>query len=592
MAVRLEALPVERHQLARDPARYRAVSEAAGLHILSYHDVHLDEEALRRSGDRLGVTVNQLARHFTLLRDLGYTVVSFQQVEAALRGEGRLPPRAVLLTFDDGYQSFHRHVVPLLRAFGYPAVLAIVGQWTERTQAGDRGTMVYPQTPEFRPDVRAPLMNWEELADVLASGFVTLASHTFDLHTLHPITPQGDRAPAATTRRWLAEQARRETDQEWRTRVSADLARNQQLLEQRLGVKPRAVVWPYGAENEALRQIALSLGAPFSLALDGQSNDLSRTAPKFPVRLSRHLISATTDLSTLEAKFLPREIPHRRVVGMEFSTPRQISDFIADEAGRFGPFLDQLRKLSPSHVRFRLTPGFFSADSNTERNPGLAAAIRLLHRTRLATGVRIEVDVSDALEAQSGAMRPVVFEYLRELFASAFADALVVPTGGVGVALHREIQRLFPDLERIERIDVGCEAVAQVQSAQSNPSANPYSAGEFFEIKWTSVIERGGYALLRVREDETQACLKQLASVLPELANRLPDRFERTQIEFLPMTEDLDAAMNWLGRSAHTLYAAGFRHFALGRWHAGRLSGASERALESVFSLRREPLLR
>ncbi len=47
-----------------------------------------------------------------------------------------LPPKAVLLTFDDGYLSFYTRVYPLLRAFNYPAVLGVVGAWIDDPQGG------------------------------------------------------------------------------------------------------------------------------------------------------------------------------------------------------------------------------------------------------------------------------------------------------------------------------------------------------------------------------------------------------------------------------------------------------------------------
>ena len=584
------ALPVERHQLARDPARFDTVAEADALHILSYHDVRADEATLRKSGDRLAVTVTQLAKHFSLLRDLGYNVVSFAQVEAALNGGPALPGRAVLLTFDDGYQSFHRHVLPLLRAFGYPAVLAIVGKWTEDTRARDQGSTGYGDAAEYRPDVLAPLMSWEELADVIASGLVTIASHTYDLHTLHPITPQGDRAPAATTRRWLTESGRPENETEWRTRVSGDLQRNQRLIEERLRVRPRLMVWPYGAENEALRAIAAAVGMPIGLALDGKSNSVTQAMSRSPIRLSRHLVTESTDLATLEAKFLPREIPHRRSLTLTFETPGALAAFVRDEAMQFGPFLERLRALAPSHIRIQLTGEYFSEDRATARTEHLAEAIRLLHRTRLVTGVRIELDVADALGTTGSAAQPVVTAYLRELFSSAFADALVVPAGGAGLALHHTVQRLLPDLERLERVVVSCAILDRPTAATSETSQAQGESLDVLELRWTSVIERGGFALLRIPEAEVRACPKRLAHVLSERANRLPDRFERTQIEFVPVSDDLEASVRWIEQPAKALYAAGFRHFAFGRWHFRPLSDSAERVLTSVFSLRWQPL--
>ncbi|WP_185827498.1 polysaccharide deacetylase family protein [Halomonas nitroreducens] len=47
-----------------------------------------------------------------------YTVVDMEQVIAATRGEP-LPPRPLLLTFDDGYRDHYEHVVPLLVERGW-----------------------------------------------------------------------------------------------------------------------------------------------------------------------------------------------------------------------------------------------------------------------------------------------------------------------------------------------------------------------------------------------------------------------------------------------------------------------------------------
>lgn len=56
---------------------------------------------------------------------LHYTAISIEQLAAAHRGETPLPPRAVLLTFDDGYQDFEAQAWPILRELGLPAVLFV-----------------------------------------------------------------------------------------------------------------------------------------------------------------------------------------------------------------------------------------------------------------------------------------------------------------------------------------------------------------------------------------------------------------------------------------------------------------------------------
>jgi peptidoglycan/xylan/chitin deacetylase (PgdA/CDA1 family) len=68
-----------------------------------------------------------------------YNVVSLQDVLAALNGDRTLPPRSLLLTFDDGYADNLDYALPILRRHGLPAVVFVVsdaiGQrgrpWTE-----------------------------------------------------------------------------------------------------------------------------------------------------------------------------------------------------------------------------------------------------------------------------------------------------------------------------------------------------------------------------------------------------------------------------------------------------------------------------
>jgi peptidoglycan/xylan/chitin deacetylase (PgdA/CDA1 family) len=70
------------------------------------------------SDDLFTETVRFLKRH--------YSVVTLDQVLAARRGAGRLPPRPLLITFDDGWSDNVDYALPALRREGVPAVLFVV----------------------------------------------------------------------------------------------------------------------------------------------------------------------------------------------------------------------------------------------------------------------------------------------------------------------------------------------------------------------------------------------------------------------------------------------------------------------------------
>jgi peptidoglycan/xylan/chitin deacetylase (PgdA/CDA1 family) len=105
----------------------RTLSGRSRLRILAYHaiaDLH-DDPVLSEYGvapDLFSAQLDALAAH-------GWTFVDLDAVLAALAGEGPLPSRAVLVSFDDAYTDLLDVAAPLLVQRGIPAVVfAIAGQ--------------------------------------------------------------------------------------------------------------------------------------------------------------------------------------------------------------------------------------------------------------------------------------------------------------------------------------------------------------------------------------------------------------------------------------------------------------------------------
>lgn len=230
--------------------------------VLSYHDVQrsLDDP------DGMSVTLDNLIAQFSWLAENGYRVLSIDDLLRVQKAEQPLPDKAVLLTFDDGYTSFYTKVFPLLKAFDFPAVLAVVGSWVD---ASDNSLVAYGD--KLVP--RERFMSWEQLREVSASGLVEIASHSYDLHHGVLANPQGNEQPAMTARRYDAELGRYESAAAYEARLRADFARNTALLEKHLGARPRVMVWPYGKYNRLAQDLAAEFGMPIALTLDTGPND-------------------------------------------------------------------------------------------------------------------------------------------------------------------------------------------------------------------------------------------------------------------------------------------------------------------------------
>lgn len=86
-----------------------------------------------------------------------YNAISLDELLAAHRGEGTLPPRSVLLTFDDGYRDFAEHAWPILKDVGLPAVLFVPTSFPDGSCPGfwwDRLYAALERTHEKRVDAK------------------------------------------------------------------------------------------------------------------------------------------------------------------------------------------------------------------------------------------------------------------------------------------------------------------------------------------------------------------------------------------------------------------------------------------------------
>ena len=230
------------------------------LVVLAYHEI---SEPSRAVNPDLAVSPAAFRAQLAWLIRHGYHPVSVDQLMAARRGQAPLPSHPLLLTFDDGYTSVFTEAFPVLRRYGVPAVVAVVGHWLEPSSGlvdfGDQHLD------------RQRLLRWSELRQMQSSGLVEVASHSYDLHRGIPGNPQLNSMPAATTRRYEPGVGY-EDPQAYRQRLHDDLQRNADLIEHQLGRRPRVIVWPYGRYNATAAAVAAELGMGVGLNLDDGAN--------------------------------------------------------------------------------------------------------------------------------------------------------------------------------------------------------------------------------------------------------------------------------------------------------------------------------
>lgn len=283
-------------------------------------------------------STHNLASHFDWLRSHGYHVVSLQQLVDARTGHGSLPDKAVLLTFDDGLRSVYTKVFPLLKAFKYPAVVAVVGTWADLPANGKVENGAHPF---YRDD----FATWDQLREMQESGLVEIASHTFAQH--HGITanPQGNLIPAVVTHAYDPSTHTYESDDAYANRLRTDLAHSSDEIRSKLGRAPRALMWPYGAYTQLSDSIAVSAGLQITFTLSSESTIHAEGLQAIP---------RIVMLSNPSVGDLAWELQHRKgpapVRAVQVDLDYVYDPDPAQQERNLGTLLDRIKLLQPTQV--------------------------------------------------------------------------------------------------------------------------------------------------------------------------------------------------------------------------------------------------
>ncbi len=286
--------------------------DGISFRALCYHDVRDNLRDTMKDWPQMGaLDTYDLMQQFSWLRENGYHPVSLDAIIAARNNGPKLPPKAVLLTFDDGYLSVYTRVFPLLKLYRYPAVIGLVGKWLEETE----NSQVYYGDQWVSRD---HFVTWPQVREMQASGLVEIASHSYALHQGETANPQGGKPPSAITRIFDPKLMRYETEQEYYQRIRSDLKRNSKMIAKHTGKEPRSMIWPYGAYNMTTVRAANEVGMPITMTLEAGAN-----SPEHPMtRIRRDMLFFHEKITDLKrnlrqpSEYEGAELPLNRVVGV------------------------------------------------------------------------------------------------------------------------------------------------------------------------------------------------------------------------------------------------------------------------------------
>lgn len=237
-------------------------TEPVQLPIIMYHHMSSD---VSRLGDYI-VTPGLFEDDLKYLSERGYTTVSAQQLIDYVDKGIALPERSVMITFDDGQESFKAYALPLLEKYNMCAVVSVVGKYAD----------VYTATEDH--NINYSYFTWNQIRDLSECGRVEIGCHTQDLHNI-----DGSRRGCMIMKN--------ESDESYSEMLNSDLNAVERRIESVIGYKPYIFTYPYGLYCQQSQEIVAERGYRVVLTCDERVNTLTGDADEL-MRLGRFNRSA------------------------------------------------------------------------------------------------------------------------------------------------------------------------------------------------------------------------------------------------------------------------------------------------------------
>jgi len=142
-------------------------NEQIELPIIMYH--HLSYKS-RLWGDYV-ISPDLFEEDLKYFKDAGYESITVNELISWSEGKGALPEKPIMITFDDGFEAACVYAEPLLKKYGYTAVMAVIGSTSD----------LFTRLPDHMLDYSH--LCWDDVRRLSLGNVFEIQSHTFNLHT-------------------------------------------------------------------------------------------------------------------------------------------------------------------------------------------------------------------------------------------------------------------------------------------------------------------------------------------------------------------------------------------------------------------------
>ncbi len=242
------------------------------LPIVMYHHMLKEQSRL----NKYTISPDEFRKDLDYLKKNGYTPVSMAEVIAYVTKGTALPTRPIIITFDDGYESFYEYVYPILQEYGYKAVLSVVGIYADQ----------YSEVDDHH--IRYSHCTWEQLKEMQDSGLVEIGNHSYNMH----VNVNG---------RHGSKKKKGESDADYKKTLTGDVGKLQEKCYEYLGSYPSTFTYPFGQISKEALPIIKEMGFEAALTCQEKFNYLTDDVEQL-YHLNRFNRPHGTDLQSIFEK--------------------------------------------------------------------------------------------------------------------------------------------------------------------------------------------------------------------------------------------------------------------------------------------------
>jgi peptidoglycan/xylan/chitin deacetylase (PgdA/CDA1 family) len=217
--------------------------------ILCYHRVGPQTNLMIMPRDTFAAQMEYLARN-------DYNVIRLADMPDFLSGKRPLPPRAVVITFDDGHVSSYQQAYPILRKHGFAATFFL---YTDFLGAGEG-------------------LTWAQINEMSKSGLIDFQSHSKSHANLMVRQPG-------------------ESDARYRERIDAELRVPRAVIERNVPGKVTHHAFPFGDANQTVLERLVQTGHQLGLTVNPGGNAFFA----YPLMLRRTMIFGGASMDNFRA---------------------------------------------------------------------------------------------------------------------------------------------------------------------------------------------------------------------------------------------------------------------------------------------------